>query len=164
MWRYLVGVSCSAALIVCFALVTPAAAQQKTAKECNDQWTANKATIQASGKKKKDFMAECRGTSQTAAAPTTPAPAATTPAAQAVKPPKAAAAGAPTGAGQFTSDTQAKASCPADTVVWVNLNSKIYHYSGTKDYGHTKSGAYMCEKDTAGQGFRAAKNEKRPVS
>jgi hypothetical protein len=167
MWRYFVGVSCSAALIVCFALAAPAAAQQKTAKECNDQWTANKATIQASGKKKKDFMAECRGTSQAAAppaqaaAPTTPAPATT---AQAVKPPKAAAAGAPTGAGQFTSDTQAKARCPADTVVWVNLDSKIYHYSGTKDYGHTKSGAYMCEKDTAGQGFRAAKNEKRPVS
>jgi hypothetical protein len=165
MGRYFVGVLCSAVLMSCFALTGPAVAQQKTAKECNDQWTANKAAIQASGKTKKTFIAECRGTAA-AAEPAQPAATTTTPptTTAAVKPPKATAAGAPTGAGQFASDTQAKASCPTDAVVWVNLSSKIYHYSGTKDYGHTKSGAYMCEKDTASQGFRAAKNEKRPVS
>ena len=43
-----------------------------------------------------------------------------------------------------------------------NLDSKIYHFSGHKDYGHTKEGAYMCEKDALGQGIRAAKNEKHP--
>ena len=48
------------------------------------------------------------------------------------------------------------------TVVWANLNSKIYHFSGHKDYGNTKSGAYMCELDATTQGMRAAKNEKRP--
>ena len=47
-------------------------------------------------------------------------------------------------------------------MVWANLNSKIYHYSSSKDYGKTKEGAYMCEKDTTGQGIRAAKDEKRP--
>jgi hypothetical protein len=52
--------------------------------------------------------------------------------------------------------------CPADTVVWVKLDSKIYHYSTNRNYGHTKSGAYMCEKDTAAAGVRAAKNEKHP--
>jgi hypothetical protein len=46
--------------------------------------------------------------------------------------------------------------------VWANLNSKIYHFGGHKDYGHTKEGAYMCEKDALGQGIRAAKNEKHP--
>ena len=57
----------------------PAAAQQKTAKQCNDEWTANKAAIQASGKTKKVFIAECRGTAApAAAAPAKPAPAATT--------------------------------------------------------------------------------------
>jgi hypothetical protein len=56
----------------------------------------------------------------------------------------------------------AKARCPSDTVVWANLNSKIYHFSGHKDYGNTKDGAYMCEKDAAAQGVRAAKNEKHP--
>src|ERR1700674_3299591 len=27
-----------------------------------------------------------------------------------------------------------------------------YHFSGHKDYGNTKTGAYMCEKDTAAAG------------
>jgi len=47
-------------------------------------------------------------------------------------------------------------------VVWVNLDSRIYHFSGTKSFGNTKKGAYMCERDTAAAGFRAAKNEKHP--
>jgi hypothetical protein len=46
--------------------------------------------------------------------------------------------------------------------VWVNVDSKVYHFAGNKNYGTTKSGAYMCEKDTASAGFRAAKNEKHP--
>jgi hypothetical protein len=44
----------------------------------------------------------------------------------------------------------------------VNLDSKIYHFAGYKDYGNTKTGAYMCEGNTAAAGFRAAKNEKHP--
>src|SRR6185437_14160936 len=67
-------------------------------------------------------------------------------------------------AGQFSTEAQAKARCPGDTVVWVNLDSKIYHYSAYRDYGHTKDGAYMCERDTAAAGFRAAKNEKHPCA
>jgi hypothetical protein len=54
-----------------------------------------------------------------------------------------------------------KARCPTDTVVWVNLTSKIYHFSGT-GYGNAKHGAYMCEHDTAAAGMRAAKNETHP--
>lgn len=42
----------------------------------------------------------------------------------------------------------------------VNLDSRFYHYSGNRSYRTTKKGAYMCE--TGGQGFRAARNEKRP--
>jgi hypothetical protein len=75
---------------------------------------------------------------------------------------RAPAAGTPTGAGQFATEAQAKARCPQDTVVWVNLDSKIYHFAGYKDYGNTKTGAYMCEGNTAAGGFRAAKNEKHP--
>jgi type IV secretory pathway protease TraF len=78
----------------------------------------------------------------------------------------APAAAAPTSSssaeGRFSTDTAAKAHCPTDTVVWVNLPSKIYHFAGTRDYGRTKSGTYMCEKETAAAGFRAAKNEKHP--
>ena len=39
------------------------------------------------------------------------------------------------------------------TVVWANLSAKVYHFSGYKDYGKTKNGTYMCEKDVARQGF-----------
>jgi hypothetical protein len=170
------------------------AANVKTAKQCNDEWTTNKATIQASKKTKKEFMAECRaqpaGASTTTAAPSpaTPPPAAAparpSTAAPATPPPAGAparqpstaaapptsppattrpsAAAAPTAAGQFSSEAQAKARCPGDTVVWVNLDSKVYHFAGTRNYGTTKSGAYMCEKDATAAGSRAAKNEKRP--
>ena len=68
----------------------------------------------------------------------------------------------PTGAGQFASEQQAKSRCPSDTVVWVNNNSGVYHFSGTHNYGHTKEGAYMCEADAKAAGDRAAKNEKHP--
>ena len=64
-------------------------------------------------------------------------------------------------AGQFASESGARATCPGDTVVWVNTGTKVYHHAGTASYGTTKKGAYMCEKDTAAAGFRAAKNEKR---
>jgi hypothetical protein len=148
----------------------------KTAKQCNEEWTANKAAIQASGKRKKDFIAECRGlaTSATppAAAPVRPTPsaaqpertqpAAPPPSARATPPTRAPATGVPAAAGQFATEAEARFHCPGDTVVWANLDSKIYHFNGTRDYGNTKKGAYMCERDTASAGFRAAKNEKHP--
>jgi len=77
--------------------------------------------------------------------------------------PAAPSARAPaSGTTQFDTEAAAKAHCPGATVVWTNLKSKIYHFSGHADYGHTKSGAYMCEKDADAVGFRAAKNEKHP--
>jgi hypothetical protein len=167
-----------------------ATANVKTAKQCNEEWRANKAAIQASKKTKKQFMAECRaeppGAATTTAAPSptrppTPAPArpsaATAPgtppstAAPATQPSTApppartrapATAVAPTAAGQFSTEAQAKARCPGDTIVWVNLDSKIYHFAGNRNYGTTKSGAYMCERDATAAGSRAARNEKRP--
>ena len=95
-----------------------------------------------------------------ASAPSTK-PAATPASAPATKPAPTAAS-APGGANEFAAEAQAKARCPADTVVWANLKTKVYHFSGGKNYGTTKEGAYMCEKDALGQGVRAAKNEKHP--
>ena len=66
------------------------------------------------------------------------------------------------GAGQFSTEAEARYRCPTDKVVWVNTKSRIYHYQGTHNYGHTKEGAYMCEKSAMAQGIRAAKNEKHP--
>jgi hypothetical protein len=148
----------------------------KTAKECNAEWTANKAAIQASKKTKKQFMAECRGQTAgaTAAAPSAPAPSTATPSTPAptrpppstrraaAPPPARPTTASPSAAGQFSTEAQAKAKCPADTVVWVNTDSNIYHFAGGRNYGHTKSGAYMCERDANAAGARAAKNEKHP--
>jgi hypothetical protein len=95
-------------------------------------------------------------------AQTTPAPNPFGGTAQATTPaPKKTRASAAPKTGQFTSEADAKTSCPGDTVVWVNLGTKVYHHSGASSYGKTKRGVYMCEKDTAAAGFRAAKNEKR---
>jgi hypothetical protein len=47
-------------------------------------------------------------------------------------------------------------------VVWVNERSRIYHFAGTRDYGHTKSGAFMCEAEAQAAGNGAALNEKHP--
>jgi hypothetical protein len=65
-------------------------------------------------------------------------------------------------AGQFADEVSAKSRCPTDTVVWVNLPSKIYHFAGTKSYGTTKHGAYMCEKEAIVGENRASKTEKHP--
>src|SRR5258705_6350316 len=75
--------------------------------------------------------------------------------------PKGSASATPE-AGQFADDASAKARCPTDTVVWVNLPSKVYHFAGTKSYGTTKRGAYMCEKEAIAAEDRASKTEKHP--
>lgn len=153
---------------------TAAIAQQKTVKACQQEWQSQKTAMQAAGITEKAYVDKCRaGTAAAPAAAPSAAPAAPATAAKPVAPPPAAtakprapaspaASGTPSGVGQFASEAQAKAQCPTDTVVWVNTASGIYHFSGTKDYGTTKKGAYMCEKNTAAAGFRAAKNEKHP--
>ena len=60
---------------------------------------------------------------------------------------KAAPAGAPTAA--EIADAKAKG------LVWVNLESKVYHKEG-KYYGATKKGKFMTEADAQKAGFRAA--------
>jgi hypothetical protein len=100
-----------------------------------------------------------------AAPPPAPAPAPSAAPAKPAPPAPAPTATAPSGADQYQDEAQAKAHCPADLVVWVNLNSHIYHFSGTSNYGRHfsgKGGAYMCEKDALRETFRAAENEKRP--
>jgi hypothetical protein len=68
----------------------------------------------------------------------------------------------PLGKGEYATEADAAAHCPRDTVVWLNSSTGIYHYAGTRWYGNTKSGAYMCEGDSVNDGMRPAKNEDRP--
>ena len=165
---------------------TPASAQQaKTAAQCNADYAANKAAIQAAKLKKKDFVTSCRAGNEVipGAAAAAPAAAAPAPAAPAPAPVQTAApaagstlnpfarrkvaapatpAGAPVAANQYASAAQAEGRCPGATVVWVNTKSGVYHFAGTKNYGTTKAGAYMCENDATAAGDRASKQEKHP--
>jgi hypothetical protein len=100
-------------------------------------------------------------TQTTAPTPTAPTRTTTAPVPAPSRPTAPSTTSAPLGAGQYSSETQAKVMCLTDTVVWVNLDSKIYHLSGHKNFGNTKTGAYMCEKIAVTSGARLAKNEKR---
>lgn len=166
MIRRYIGVMCCAIFLAWLAVPAVAQAPQKTVKECDAEWKADKANLQAAGKKKKDFMAECRGI--TAAAPaeapaTAPAkPVSPSPYAAKPAPAPMATTGESNAANQFATEAQAKNHCQADTVVWANLKTNVYHFAGTHNYGTTKRGAYMCEKDTIAAGMRAAKNETHP--
>jgi competence protein ComEA len=46
---------------------------------------------------------------------------------------------------------------PEKGMVWVNLDSKVYHKEGSRWYGHTKSGKYMSEADAIQGGYTASK-------
>jgi hypothetical protein len=155
----------------------PTTTTEKTAKACAEEWRANKSENQTKKITEKEYVAQCRTGGvvsrptlppPTDARPTAPGPAESTktsPPSRNTIAPTARSTGtptaSPTGAGQYSTEAQAKIMCLTDTVVWVNLSSKIYHFSGHKDYGHTKSGAYMCQKSAEAAGTRAAKNEKR---
>ena len=141
MKMFFTAVACTA--FVCVgAICQPAIAQQKTAKECNAEWASDKAALQASGKTKRAFVAECRGVPLAAAAP------------------KAATLEK----GQFATEAEANTNCPNDSVVWVNLRSGVYHVSGSRSYGQTKQGAYMCEQESVTAGFHTPKNAKRSAT
>lgn len=153
------------------AAPAPAPAGQKTAKACRDEWRANKDANQAKGITEKAYVTQCRaGGTVAAPAPMAPPPAqtrtTTAPPPPASAPPATTGArtatATPTGANQYASEGQARFRCGTGTVVWANLDSKIYHFTGYKEYGKTKAGAYMCEQDATSQGMRAAKNEKHP--
>ena len=144
---------------------TGAAQAQSIMKQCGDEWKAAKANNTTNGMKWPEFLKQCRTEKEGAAAPAAaaaPAPASLAPApAPTYQPkPKPMQAARPTGAGQFSSEAEAKARCPGATVVWVNTKGKshTYHYPGTRWYGTTKQGAYMCEADAGAAGYHASKS------
>jgi hypothetical protein len=175
MIRTSIGAAISALfLAAAMSLATiPAAQAQSIMKQCGDEWKAAKENNATNGMKWPQFLAQCRAQKEGAAAPAAapaPAPAAAPTLAPAPPPtpiqtyqPKPAVThtmARATGAGEFASEAEAKARCPTDTVVWVNTKSKsrTYHYPGTRWYGATKQGAYMCEADAVAAGDHASKS------
>lgn len=51
----------------------------------------------------------------------------------------------------FTTEQEAQQHCPKDKVVWLNTKKGIYYMKGTRQYGATKNGAYVCQKETKAQ-------------
>jgi hypothetical protein len=148
-------------------------AGQSAMKICASQWKEAKAAGTTGGQSWPQFLAQCRTNRAAAGSPSgsfAPAPAAAPapqsgslfpwwqPSSPASTP--ASSVGAPSAlrADQYTTELAARARCPSDTIVWVNTPTRIYHYSGTRYYGQTHKGAYMCEADARAAGYRAARN------
>jgi helix-hairpin-helix protein len=55
------------------------------------------------------------------------------------------------------SDNATAAPPSGSGMVWVNLDSGVYHHEGDRWYGKTKHGKYMSEADAQKAGYRAAK-------
>jgi len=134
-------------------------AHESVMKQCGDAWKTAKANNATNGQTWQEFLKSCReqksASTQPAAAAPAPAPMAPAPTAQ---PKPAQTAVRPTGAGEFATEAEAKYRCP-NSVVWVNTESHIYHYPGTRNYGTTKKGAYMCEGDAQAAGDRASRSK-----
>ncbi|MGH6798588.1 MAG: hypothetical protein ACREDI_09440 [Roseiarcus sp.] len=172
----------AAAIVLALAVGGPTSAKAESVmKACASQWKQAQAAGTTGGDTWPQFLAQCRTRQGGAPAPSSatiaPAPAPAPPPAPASQSGSlfpwwqpsspastpASNAGAPsaTRAGEYTTELQARARCPSDTVVWVNTPTRIYHYSGTHYYGHTRRGAYMCEADARATGYRAARNRQR---
>lgn len=61
---------------------------------------------------------------------------------------------------QFKTETQAKSACGKQQVVWANTSTHVLHTSGSKYFGKTKNGAYMCENVAMQSGYHMVKNSK----
>jgi hypothetical protein len=171
----------AAAIAFALAFAGPTiASAESVMSACAGQWKQAQAAGTTGGATWPQFLAQCRTRLSSAAAPSSgtfaPAPApAPAPASQtgslfpwwqptASAPASSAAAPTATGAGEYATELQARARCPSDTVVWVNIGTRVYHYPGTHYYGHTKKGAYMCEADARAAGNRAARNREREAA
>ena len=51
---------------------------------------------------------------------------------------------------------------PSSGMVWVNLDSKIFHREGDRWYGRTKHGKYMSEADALNAGYRLSREKGEP--
>ena len=52
---------------------------------------------------------------------------------------------------------------PSKGMVWVNLETKVFHREGDRWYGRTKRGKYMSEADANRQGYRLSKEKDEPA-
>ena len=151
-----------------------ASAGQSVMKICANQWKDAKAAGRTGGLSWPQFLGQCRSRQGSTAASASggfapapaPAPASQSgsvfpwwhPSASTSAPATNAAAPGALEAGQYTTELAARARCPSGAVVWANTPSHVYHYSGTRYYGRTRRGGYMCETDARAAGYRPSRS------
>jgi hypothetical protein len=164
--RFVVRFAVFAALLLGASAGSSNARAESVMSACAAEWKQAQAAGTAAGAAWPQFLAQCKTRhlqpSPAAAAPA-PAPAPAPAQSGSLFPwwqpsaPPQTAAPAPTGAGQFRTEAEARYRCPTDKVVWVNTSSHVYHYQGARYYGATKQGAYMCEADAKAAGDRPSR-------
>ena len=54
----------------------------------------------------------------------------------------------------FRYEAQAKAHCPADTVVWLNFRKRTYYSKGQQRYARGLDGSFVCRSEARASGYR----------
>ena len=57
----------------------------------------------------------------------------------------------------YKTEADAKSHCGTDQVVWGNTSSHVLHDPGTKYYGKTTHGGYVCKGMAVNAGYRESK-------
>jgi hypothetical protein len=146
------------ALFVCAGSMASAqTTPQQRMQACAREWDGLKAANQTTGRTYRDFEKECLARQGRGSTPKTVgvAPRQETPA----RPRTGEVA-----PGGSSTVAEAQRQCPSDAVVWVNTSTKVYHVSGSRLFGNTKHGSYMCRGEGERAGFRAAKNDRASSS
>jgi hypothetical protein len=62
---------------------------------------------------------------------------------------------------EYDFEAAAQKHCPKDAVVWSNVKGGgIYHVKGSKLYGKTTDGGYLCRKEAEAAGWHEYDNDK----
>jgi hypothetical protein len=63
---------------------------------------------------------------------------------------------------EFDLEDAAQKHCPKDVVVWSNVKGGgIFHIKGTKLYGRTTDGGYLCRREAEAAGWKEYENDKK---
>jgi hypothetical protein len=57
----------------------------------------------------------------------------------------------------YRTEAEAKAACGDDTVVWGSRDSRVFHLAGSRFYGKTQHGSYLCRSQAELGGYRTAR-------
>ena len=54
----------------------------------------------------------------------------------------------------FRTEAQAQQHCPNDSVVWIDVQKRIYYVKGQRRYAQGSAGIYVCRKEASRSGYR----------